>query len=395
MSLNDSNNRIDVTLLPGSVSRLAGGLYTSVRRLSESLNALDQLNVRVIGNQDAHSAEDLHAWQTPPQLLSSNGLWKLAGELGTQLDSLQPDIVHSHFIWSYASLASARWTSRRPASSRHMISPRGMLDPWAVKHSKLKKKIAAWMFESKHLRTAACIHALCDSEADSIRKFGLTNPICIIPNGIDLPPESVLGRDERDLANSNTKKTMLFIGRIHEKKGIVPLLKAWSAASQSLDGWRLHIAGWDDGGHLEIVKQTIQELGLGDSAKVIGSLYGDDKVAALRAADAFILPSFSEGLPMSILEAWAYRLPVLMTRECNLPIGFESKCAVEITNEPGQLAEQLTAFTKRTTDDLHAMGKSGLELVEGNFQWSAIASQMAEVYAWTLGYRDRPQCVVL
>lgn len=388
---------IDAAILPGSISRLSGGLFTSVRRLSESMNDQGIVHARVIGNQDAHTDDDISAWRDSPLLLKSSGHRQRAREVFDWLRTNEPDLVHPQFIWSYGSMATLRWGQANP-SRRYIISPRGMLDPWAVRNSRWKKQIAGILFEQKHLRTAACIHALCDSEAASIRKFGLKNPICVIPNGIDIPDDYSSVRSE--LANTNlfgtkndSRQTMLFVGRIHEKKGLSQLIAAWKIARNRLDDWRLVIAGWDDGGHQQELEKTVNNLELSDVVIFAGPIYGEAKLAALVAADAFILPSFSEGLPMSVLEAWAHRLPVLMTAQCNLRIGFENGCAVEIDTRPEEIASSLIAFAKIPVANRRAMGEAGRRLVEESFQWSAIASEMTEVYRWVLGQRDAPVCV--
>lgn len=376
-------------MLPGSVSRLAGGLFTSVRRLSESLNSTEKIRVNVVGNRDAHTDNDLNAWQTSPHILGSSGLHSLSKELYRRLDRESPDIVHSQFIWSYASLATIRFTKRNP-NCRHLISPRGMLDPWAVRNSRWKKKFAGLAFENKHLRSAACIHALCSNEAVAIRDYGLRNPICIIPNGIDLP--------KHDKAQSEVcprpYKQLIYVGRIHPKKGLRELIQAWRLARTSLVGWHLVIAGWDDGGHLHSLRSLTNDLGEDHNITFPGPLYGKIKSQTLENADAFILPSFSEGLPMSILEAWSYGLPVLMTSECNLPKGFTSNSAIEIRNSPELLAADLIEFAGLSESQRHRIGANGRRLVEADFQWSTISDQMSDVYRWLTGRGDAPNCVI-
>ena len=109
-----------------------------------------------------------------------------APELSRALDAARLDLVHTHGLWMYPSVAAAwRWATRwkRPL----VVSPHGMLEPWAVRNSAWKKRIAGWLFENRHLRRAACLHALNDAEYEAIRAYGLTNPVAVIPNGVDLP----------------------------------------------------------------------------------------------------------------------------------------------------------------------------------------------------------------
>jgi len=272
-----------------------------------------------------------------------------------------------------------------------------MLDPWAVNNASWKKRIAGALFEKQNLASARCLHALNISEAGSMRDFGLTNPIAVIPNGTDIPIDS-------DAAPPDWwpgGKVLLFIGRIHPKKGVAELIEAYAhflrAAPKYAASWRLVIAGWDDGGYEAALRGSVARHGLTDQVIFPGPIYGNQKDAALRHATAFVLPSYSEGMPMSVLEAWAYRLPVLMTDACNLPEGFAVGAAARVTQDPAELAKQLTSLL--ASDSSNALGEMGLRgrtLVEAHFGWEEIARRHAEVYAWmALGRGDPPSDVVL
>lgn len=106
-----------------------------------------------------------------------------------------------------------------------------------------------------------------------------------------------------------------------------------------LESWEVHIAGWDQNGHINELKRIVNTYKLTNEVKFIGPLYGDAKERALCQANAFILPSFSEGLPMSVLEAWAFELPVIMTEYCNIPEGFKNRCAIQIDPSPESISK--------------------------------------------------------
>ena len=122
---------------------------------------------------------------------------------------------------------------------------------------------------------------------------------------------------------------------------------------------------------------------------------GADKQAALSRADAFVLPSFSEGLPMAVLEAWSHRMPVLMTRECNLERGFEAAAALEVRPEAGSIAAGLRGLWSMSQQDLAAMGGRGRSLVEQHYTWQKIAAELRSVYAWFLGSGSKPERLYL
>jgi len=421
-----------VAVLTGSVTRASGGLFNSVRELSRCLYGIPDVAVDVHSYSEPSDPADILAWKPiTPICHRVLGPWafRFAPDIRKAMLDGGYDLLHTHGLWLDSSRVAFDW--KRGSGGRYLVSPRGMLDPWALANSRWKKRLAAALFENRHLREAACIHALCESEADSIRAYGLKNPIAIIPNGVELP--KVGGR--RSEVGSH-RRTLLFLGRLHPKKGLVPALRAWAATRHStLDSrhstpWQFVIAGWDQGGHEAELKRLATDLGIpwadtrdmepgtpisafslqlsAFSLLFIGPAFGEEKDALLRSADAFILPSLSEGLPMSVLEAWAYGLPVLMTPECNLPEGFAAGAAVRIGAEDAKKAEcgklkaescgniegGLHALFEMSDVDRAAMGERGRRLVEERFTWTKVAAQMKEVYEWVLGAGPRPDCVV-
>lgn len=376
---------LSLGIVTGSMSRIAGGLFTSVRKSALHL-AEAGASVSVYALEDEHSARDMPEWEPlVPQVLVTRrfGPLPFAPELADRLARADHEVLHLHGIWQPQSLTVNRW--KRSTGRPVMISPRGMLDPWALSNSAWKKKIAGALFENRNLREADCLHALNDSEASAMRSYGLTNPIAVIPNATDLP--EIAPRQVRA-----GRKTLLFLGRIHPKKGLAELVTAWGAAQARLrDEWQLAIAGWDDGGHLKALRTQIAQAGLDDSITILGPAFGEAKDGLLRKADAFVLPSYSEGLPMSVLEAWAYRLPVLMTAECNLPEGFAAGAAAKIFTDPAAMARSLDANLLET--DLAAMGEAGRALAEDRFSWPRIARENLHVYRWLVHGGERPACV--
>ena len=127
----------------------------------------------------------------------------------------------------------------------------------------------------------------------------------------------------------------------------------------------------------------------------LGPQFGAEKSECYRACDAFILPSLSEGLPMTVLEAWAHAKPVLMTPECNLPEGFEADAALRVGTTPEEIAAGLKALGEMSDDDRIAMGARGRDLVGKNFSWPRIGEQMRDVYEWALGGGAVPKSVRL
>lgn len=384
-----------LAVLSATVSRNAGGLFTSVRKLTQNVAECPGCEARVFAFKDKHTAADLALWlPIEPRTFAKRGLgfFPVSAALRQAVLAYQPGLIHTHGIWMYPSMVDL---DARRRGIPYVVSPRGMLDPWALTNSRWKKRLAGWLFENRHLRNAACLHALCRSEAESMRACGLRNPIAVIPNGIDVPGPPV----DSDLRNPAAKrghiKQLLFLGRIHPKKGISHLLAAWRREREHLAKWEVVIAGWSQGGHEEELKRQVAESGTGDSVRFIGPKFGEEKDRLLRQVDAFILPSFSEGLPMSVLEAWAYGLPVLMTPECNLPEGFAAEAAIRIETDPESIATGLRTLAALNEAGLRGLGTRGRTLVSNLFTWPKIAADMMAVYQWILGRSEQPECVYL
>jgi glycosyltransferase involved in cell wall biosynthesis len=369
-----------VGFLVSSISREAGGMFESVRGLAKAVASPNAI-VRVFGIRDEQSAVDLQEWQPlsvqtfSPQLRA----WAYSNQLVPTIADANLDILSVHGLWKYCSVGSQRWHQRtgRP----YIVHPHGMLEPWAMQNARWKKRIAAKLYENEHLRRAACLRALSEAEAQSIRSYGLRNPICVIPNGIDLPDL----RENNSKAQSENRKTLLYLGRLHPKKNLVNLIRAWiqtfHSQSRNSDSWVLEIAGWDQGGYESELKRITADA----SVVFLGPRFGSQKSECYRRCDAFILPSLSEGLPMTVLEAWSYAKPVLMTLECNLPEGFEAEAAVRIGSSSYEIATGLQQLAEMSDDDRSAMGVRGRDLVGKNFSWPRIGEQMRAVYEWALG----------
>jgi len=389
-----SSNRIKVGFLVSSVSREAGGLFESVRGLAKAVTSTNTI-ANVFGISDTQSAVDLQEWRPlsvetfRPQFRA----WGYSNQLVPALLGADLDILSTHGLWKYCSVASQRWHQRtgRP----YIVHPEGMLESWALRNAKWKKRFAALLYENRHLRGAACLRALCEAEAQSIRAYGMRNPICVIPNGVDLPDSSETPKLQAH-AFADDRKILLYLGRLHPKKNLANLIRAWKQTPDSHRGdWVLAIAGWDQAGYERELKKLTRDYGFTDSVQFLGPLFGQDKDAAYGVCHAFILPSLSEGLPITVLEAWASAKPVLMTRECNLPEGFAAEAALQIGTAPEEIAAGLKQLIEMSDDDRRAVGDRGRTLVATKFSWPRIGEQMRLVYEWILGGGTTPESVRL
>ena len=373
------------------LSRRGGGIPPVIWALARSLDDLGIPGV-VSGLEDAFFAEDSkqHSGSRKSLTIISGRVkgpaafgWspdlasRLAGELG------KGDLVHVHGLWMHPGILG-RSLSRR-MGCRRVVSPHGMLEPWALRQGSLKKRLAGRLFENKNLQSADCLHALCDAEKLSLREYGLKAPIAVIPNGIDLP--SSLVRDEaRRVWNEHPHlvgaRILLFLSRIHPKKGVPDLLRAWAHAGPRAGDWRLVVVGPDECGHEAELRRMAADLSLTDQVVFAGPAYGDRKSAMLAGADAFVLPSHSEGFSMAVLEAAASGLPVLLTRECHFSELARAGGAVEVPAGVDGIGQGLDKLLAMGPAELAAMGAAGRNLVRKDYTWQAVAVKMKGVYDW-------------
>lgn len=327
-----------------------------------------------------------------PQLLAADTFSRGRRTTGLMAAAQSSDLVHSHGLWLTPSAASCQLAKRgMPA----LIAPHGMLDPWAWRHHRWRKRLLWWLREQRTLQGARCLQALCAAERDAIRSLGIATPIALLPNGIALPDRSATARaalPPPPWAESipQEARVMLFLGRFHAKKGLQPLLQAWAQRGpRRLAGAQLVLAGFGDGGALarQLRRQPIAGV------HHLGALQGADKASALAHAHAFVLPSYSEGLPMAALEALSWGLPCLLSAACNLPEAFAAGAAWPAPPEPESLQVALQRWATASASELAAMGAAGRQLAAARFSWSTIAAQSAALYQWMLGGGSPPECL--
>lgn len=391
---------INIAYTIQSLSRNAGGLHAGVSSLAESV-AKHGIDLQVIGFHDKLTEADLHAWDAIKLTdirAKRFGSLHWGDEVSRTLDRINPHLIHTHGLWTRFSAENHKWAQKNKVP--YAITAHGMLSHYALNISKRKKYIAKHWFENAHLRDATCLHALSAAEADQFRQYGLTNPICVIPNGIRLPEgktnEPAPWRGDPRFAD---RRALLYMGRLHPLKGLPLLLKGWAKlrkeCSAHAENWFLAIAGWDEVGHRQELEALVDELHIHDDVLFVGSVLGERKAASLSEASAFILPSYSEAMPMSVLEALSYRLPVLMTQVCNLPEAFEANAALRFDHSEESIFEKVLELIEMDQKDRDAMGVRGYELVQKQFTWSRVAEQMVEVYRWMLGRGAEPNTVRL
>lgn len=312
-------------------------------------------------------------------------------------DGSKFDVLHQHNLWLAISRVAMRWRNNydRPT----VLSPHGTLETYALQRSAWKKKIALFAYEMKNLHDATCLHATANSEANSFRKFGLKNPIAVIPIGI---PEEALnkqgdaGRFLDHFAIPADKSIMLFLSRINPKKGLPILFKVIEQMHKQLENWILVIAGFEDvPGYQRELEQLAKKLNISNKIKFVGPLFSEAKDDAFSAADIFVLPTHSENFGIVVTEALASGVPVLTTYGAPWEEMRTHNCGwwVEISEQGIYTA--LRDATSKSKQELVAMGARGKLLVQSKYTWTQATKMTIDLYNWLLGRRSMPDFVVL
>jgi glycosyltransferase involved in cell wall biosynthesis len=284
-----------------------------------------------------------------------------------------PRLLHDHGVWlrSNATAAMQAWRSGVPL----VVSPRGMLEPWALGHRAWKKQLALALYQLPLLRTARGLHATSEEEATNLRALGLRQPIAVIANGVDVPALPAL-----PASRLKPQRTALFLSRLNVKKGILPLLEAWSKVQPP--GWRLQIVGPDEGGYATVVETAIDRLGLREQVQLLPEADDQAKWALYRDAELFVLPSFSENFGVVVAEALAAGLPVITTTGMPWAGTVSRQCGWRIEPTVAALQPVLQQATAMSPATLAEMGARGREWMVASYSWSAIGTAMATFYDW-------------
>ncbi|MDB5562042.1 MAG: hypothetical protein JWN11_1460 [Hyphomicrobiales bacterium] len=373
----------------GALDPAKGGPQTVVVRLAAAQAAAGH-DVHVFGyaNADAEQRALVAAnavpgfsavhWTAVPQGSRLNELFSIRAR--PMLKSLieTAGFMHLHGVWEPVLLQAASLARR--AGLPYCVRPAGMLDAWSLGQKGGKKRLALALGFRKMLDGAAFIHALNADEARLMEPLQLRAPSCVIPNGIfleEITRERLPGRRFTWPALGE-RPYVLFLSRLHYKKGLDVLAAAFRQVAAACPEVDL-VVGGPDGGALEGFAATIAGWGLTSRVHVVGPLYGTDKYAALFGATCFCLPSRQEGFSLAITEALACGVPAVITEACHFPeVGMEGAGMVRPL-DPEAIAEALIAVL---SDPAMAarMGENGKRLVRDRFTWPRIADLTLEAY---------------
>jgi glycosyltransferase involved in cell wall biosynthesis len=301
--------------------------------------------------------------------------WSPAMARGLAESAAEADILHNHGLWLPPNLHAARAAEHR--ACRLVVSPHGMLAPWALRRSRWKKRALWWLAQRRALEAARCLHATADSEFLDIRRAGLRAPVAVIPNGIDIPefePE----------ARPDGRRRLLFLARLHPVKGLDLLLRAWQRLEPRFPDWDLAVAGPGEAGYPEAMKRLAAELRL-RRVEFTGPVYGADKSRLFGASDLYVLPSHSENFGLTVAEALAHGVPAVVSHNAPWPGLRERGCGWWFELGEDSLAESLAEALGRDPAVLREMGARGRAWMAAEFCWESVAERMLGTYRWLTG----------
>ena len=364
-----------------------GGLSAAVPRLSAAIatNTGFEMNLAAFCSQDESLSSPAYLNFNRSEWPISRSAWLKQRTLSRSFLELAEtmDGLHIHGLWEQSSQTAAR--AARSLKLPYVLSAHGMLEPWALNNKRFKKLLYSALIERTNVRNASCLHALTSAEAEDYRRYGARSPIAIIPNGVDIPPDIDSSFFFSQYPNLRGKRIVLFLGRIHFKKGLDILVRAWKVISANHANAQLVLAGPDFEGTQAAIETAVRQSNLNSSITFTGMLQDQAKWSALRAAECFVLPSYSEGLSVSALEAMAAGLPVILTDRCNLPEVSKQNAGWVIPASAAPLQRALEELLESRPSENRVIGQRGCKLIQDRYTWAHVASQMSEVYTWVAG----------
>jgi glycosyltransferase involved in cell wall biosynthesis len=294
------------------------------------------------------------------------------------------DVLHSHNLWLMPNIYPgwAASAARKPL----VISPRGTLGAVPLQYGRFKKKLVWAALQGPVVKRAACLHATADKEHEEFRSLGLKQPIAVIPNGIDIP--RLLHREK----TVRGPRRLLFLSRIHQKKGLEILLDAWAATGLASRDWELRIVGVGSPEYEAALKAKAAGL-KGGGVSFVGPRYGAQKSQEYAEADLFVLPSLNENFGIVLAEAMSFGLPVIASTGTPW-VGVEAhNCGWFVEPDADDLARVLLQAAARSDEQLRAMGRRGRTWMAQEYSWPRLGFEMAQVYKWLVSGGPRPDCV--
>jgi glycosyltransferase involved in cell wall biosynthesis len=372
-----------------SIAEEASGPTYTVTRLTQELGRLDvDVSIFSLAPGPNNSFSKVFPTSFGPRHLGFSR--SLRRTLSAEASNEQSLILHCHGIWMMPAIYGA-WAAKKFRKPLFW-SPRGMLAEWALKSGSKFKPIFWRLLQKPALEKTTVFHATAECEVEDVRRAGFRQPIALIPNGIDIPPAHP--------KQSGATFTLLYLGRVHPKKGIDNLLLAWKRLQDSFPQWQVKIVGGEGDnptsgkGYLASLQTLTRDEGI-SRVEFPGPLYGQAKQTAYAEADLYILPTHSENFGVSVAEALAAGTPAIVTHGAPWQGLDTHDAGLWVPNSVDSIASAMENMMRRSREELAAMGQNGRLWMAESFGWRPIAEQMQAAYQWALDpTRPKPECIV-
>lgn len=352
-----------------SIDRTSGGVGSYMQLLSEELGKLCELHIVTSLSKNPLPIKNATIHYIPCNVTA---YFKMKKEWILLLNRIHPNIIHVNCCWLPCSALTQKWA--QALGYKVILSPHGMLEPWIVaRHYWTKKVPALLLYQRAAIKNADYLHSTAESEKANLLKLGYNKKIEIIANGIDINSIQLKSTWKKN-------KKILFLSRIHIKKGIEFLLDAISKLKDKLQGYTIYIAGEGEVKYIQSLKEKAEVLGINNLIFFCGGVYGEKKWKLFREADLFILPTYSENFGIVVAEALASGTPVITTKGTPWQELETEHCGwwTEIGSKP--TIDALKSFLLCSEKDLEYMGKNGRLLIEKKYSAKKIAEDMLTLY---------------
>lgn len=352
-----------------SLDRTAGGTSTYMQILAKALGNIAELHIITHRSPFPLALKNCQV-HVIPRWKPISSSWRKT--VMTLIRGIHPDIVHINCCWLPDCSAIQRLAQGLGYSV--VLTPHGMLEPWIIRRHYLTRKLPAlWLYQKAAIQKANIIHATADSEQENLMRLGYNQNIKVVKLGIDVG--SIKIRESW----AKTRQ-ILFLSRIHVKKGIDYLIEATYALRNELRGYRIMIAGEGDAEYIASLKRQISTYGINDIIEFTGGVYGETKWELYRTSDFFVLPTHSENFGLAIAESLASGTPVITTVGTPWKELSTSNAGACIEIGAQHLVETLRKFIRISDSEREEMGRNGRSLIENKYSDTKMANEMMALY---------------
>ena len=374
-----------ICIFTSSINKKGGGPARSVPILAKGLSKVGVDTTLFSGRSEEMNTHMVEGSDVCVRIVPAN---MSVVEMEKEILKGNFDLIHAQNLWMPFYHKMARIA--RKHGIPYIMTPRGCLEPWCMRQKRIKKLLAFHLYQKKDLQRAACILATANMEAENIRALGITAPIAIIPNGIDISEYKCRTHEDK----KKVKKQILFLSRIHEKKGIEFLIQAWEQLNTKYPEWNVVIAGNGEEGYVQQLKELVIARQLQNCVQIIPPVFGEEKHKLYCESSLFVLPTYSENFGMVVAEAMSCGVPVITTngtpwQELNARrLGW----CIDLSLE--KLVATMAEAIDLGLDRLFEMGQVCSRHVRETYQYTEVAAQNKAVYEWILNGGAKPEFVI-